>query len=55
MNADVTQMNAEWQSMNRLSGAVIGAAQTVSNRLGCGFLLNFGRSRLEVARIVWQF
>jgi len=38
MNADGTQMNAEGQEMNVLSGAVIGAAQTVSTRLGFGFL-----------------
>jgi GxxExxY protein len=38
MNADVTQMNAERQVMNTLSRKVIGAAQTVSTRLGYGFL-----------------
>lgn len=39
MNADVAQMNAERRMlMNGLSRAVIGAAQTVSNRLGFGFL-----------------
>ena len=38
MNADVTQMNAERQVLNGLSGKVIGAAQTVSTHLGYGFL-----------------
>ena len=40
MNADATQMNADVQreGMNRISHAVIGAAQTVSSRLGFGFL-----------------
>jgi len=40
MNADASQMNAEcWrEAMNALSRAIIGAAQTVSSRLGYGFL-----------------
>jgi GxxExxY protein len=40
MNADVTQMNADVQrkDVNRISHTVIGAAQTVSTRLGFGFL-----------------
>ena len=40
MNADVAQMNAETprERMNALSGRVIGAAQTVSTKLGFGFL-----------------
>ena len=40
MNADVAQMNVplERARLNRLSGAVIGAAQKVSSTLGYGFL-----------------
>ncbi len=40
MNADVAQMTFEVrrQRLNRLSGWVIGAAQTVSSRMGHGFL-----------------
>ena len=40
MNADGTQMNADVRrdEENRISHAVIGAAQTVSTRLGFGFL-----------------
>ena len=40
MNADAAQMNVpqERESLNRLSGLVIGAAQKVSSTLGYGFL-----------------
>ena len=40
MNADAAQMNVpqERARLNRLSGAVIGAAQKVSSTLGYGFL-----------------
>lgn len=40
MNADVTQMNADFrrEGLNRISHIVIGSAQTVSTRLGFGFL-----------------
>src|SRR5258708_39881757 len=44
MNADVAQMNVplERARLNRLSGAVIGAAQKVSSTLGYGFLVIVG-------------
>jgi GxxExxY protein len=40
MNADAAQMNVPLarEELNRLSGAVIGAAQAVSSALGHGFL-----------------
>jgi GxxExxY protein len=40
MNADGTQMNADGarEKLNSISHAIIGAAQKVSTKLGCGFL-----------------
>ena len=47
-------MNANRSVLDGISRAAIGCVMTVSNTSGC-LLLNFGRPRLEIQRLVWDF